>query len=203
MRHAAVCAVLALAAGWALTSAGCKKSSGPDSTPVVKPVPIAPAVERPAPATGASGELQSIAAGWRSLRADMAKTELPYRLIAAKGWNMAASVDQIMKLAERSTGSATVPAKGASPEEISRLAFALGMAEDKTPEFLHDVELIGINAKNLAASAGSMDGDETRKWWGQLDKLCQGVCGSLAAPAGETKPGAEKPPANPPPAGKR
>ena len=181
MRHAALLAVLALFSAWALTSSGCWKKS---KAPAPAAAPAAPTEPKPAQLTGTPGELQNIAANWRELQPEMDKNKLAFKVVAAKAWAIAGSVDQIMKLAERATGSPAVPPKGASAEEVRKLGFAVGMGDDKKiPEIFRDVELIGINAKNLAAAANGLDTDEARKWWEQLDHLCESVCGGVAPPA--------------------
>jgi hypothetical protein len=181
MRHAAVVAVLALFSAWALTSSGCwGQSKAPEpARPAAAPEPPARTESLP----GAAGEMQNIAVNWRELRKEMAKEQLAHKLIAAKAWAISGSSDQIMKVAERATGSPALPPKGASAEEVNKLAFTVGMGDDKVPEVLRDVELIGINAKNLGVAANGIDSPEVRKWWGQLDRLCESVCGGMVAPA--------------------
>ena len=202
MRHAALLAVLALFSAWALTSSGCWKKSKAPGPAAGAITPAAPTEPKPAQLTGTPGELQNIAANWRELQPEMDKDKLAFKVVAAKAWAIAGSVDQIMKLAERTTGSPTIPPKGASADEVRKLGFAVGMGDDKVPDAFRDVELIGINAKNLAVAAGSFDTAETGKWWAQLDQLCQTVCSEVSppVPAAQAQP---KDSPKPPPAGKK
>ncbi|HOX07208.1 MAG TPA: hypothetical protein PK280_12460 [Planctomycetota bacterium] len=197
MRHLAFCAALTFFAAWALGTSGCgkpKAGSGPAAglTGVSDGGPSAAAKTAPLP--GSQGELQNIAGCWRELDAEMAREQLRFKVIAAKAWAMAGSSDQIMKLAERSTGSPAVPPKGSGAGEINKLAFATAMDDAKFAEVFRNIELIGINAKNLAVSAGDIDAAGTRKWWGQLDNLCRGVCAEIA-PAPAPAPAAPASPA--------
>ena len=197
MRHAAVLAVLALFSASALIPSGCWGKSKAPAPAAGGITPAAPTEPKPAQLAGTPGELQNIAANWRELQPEMDKNKLAFKVVAAKAWAIAGSVDQIMKLAERATGSPAVPPKGASADEIRKLGFVAGMGDDKFPEVFRDVELIGINAKNLAAAASGLDADEARKWWAQLDHLCEGVCGGIATPAPAPAPA---PAASPAPA---
>ncbi len=197
MKSAIVFAALASSAGCLLAFSGCGRKTAEGTGPAVGVVgspanPSAPAAPKSEPLPGVRGDLQNIAANWRELGPAMARDPLPFRIVEAKAWAIAASSNQIMKLAERTTGSPTLPSKGATPEEIGKLGFATGMGDDKVPEAFRDVDLIGINAKRLALAAGDFDSAETRKWWTQLDMLCRGVCAD-AAPEAPASPVPETP----------
>jgi len=187
MRHAAIGAALTLSLAWTLGCPGCQKPAGPE--PAVAPVPAEPGPARSALEPGARGELQNIAANWQELAPLVAKDPLSFRAIEAKAWAMAGSADELLKLAERPAGSPALPPKGASPEEIRKLAFAVGAADDKLPEALRDIELVSINAKSLALAASNFDRPGVAGNWAKLDLVCKRLCGALSVPAAEKPAG--------------